>query len=64
MIDHALTIAAKDLRLACGNRPGPVQAVLLGLLLVLYSACRLGPVSIFPPSRSWPSSGCAARLVV
>jgi heme exporter protein B len=43
MIGHALTIAAKDLRLACGNGQGPVQAVLLGLLLVFIFSLSAGP---------------------
>lgn len=43
MISSALAIARKDLRLAFANGQGPVQAILLGLLLVFIFSLSASP---------------------
>lgn len=67
MIGPALTIVAKDLRLACGNGQGPVQAVLLGLLLVFIFSLSAAPGERFAVQQAmaifWLCSSFSVVLI-
>lgn len=67
MIGRALTVAVKDLRLACGNGQGPVQAVLLGLLLVFIFSLSAAPGEHFSAQQAmaifWLCSSFSVVLI-
>ena len=67
MISSCLAIAAKDLRLAFAGGQGPVQAVLLGLLLVFIFSLSAAPGEHFSPQQAmaifWLCSSFAVVLV-
>jgi len=62
-----LAIAAKDLRLAFAGGQGPVQAVLLGLLLVFIFSLSAAPGDRFSPQQAmaifWLCSSFAVVLI-
>lgn len=51
MIGHAMAVAHKDLRLAFAHGQGPVQAILLGLLLVFMFSLSAQPGERFTPQQ-------------
>ena len=67
MIAAALAMAAKDLRLAFAGGQGPVQAVLLGLLLVFIFSLSAAPGEHFSPQQAmaifWLCSSFAVVLI-
>lgn len=52
MLGPALTLALKDLRLACGDGQGPIQAILLGLLLVFIFSLSAAPGDHFSAQQA------------
>lgn len=66
MIASSLAIARKDLRLAFAGGQGPVQAVLLGLLLVFIFSLSAAPGEHFSPQQAmaifWLCSSFAVVL--
>jgi heme exporter protein B len=67
MIASSLAIARKDLRLAFAGGQGPVQAVLLGLLLVFIFSLSAAPGEHFSPQQAmaifWLCSSFAVVLI-
>lgn len=67
MISSTLAIARKDLRLAFAGGQGPVQAVLLGLLLVFIFSLSAAPGEHFSPQQAmaifWLCSSFAVVLI-
>lgn len=67
MISSTLAIARKDLRLAFAGGQGPVQAVLLGLLLVFIFSLSAAPGDRFSPQQAmaifWLCSSFAVVLI-
>lgn len=67
MISSSLAIARKDLRLAFAGGQGPVQAVLLGLLLVFIFSLSAAPGDRFSPQQAmaifWLCSSFAVVLI-
>lgn len=67
MIGASLTIARKDLQMAFANGQGPVQAVLLGLLLVFIFSLSAAPGEHFSPQQGmavfWLSSAFSVVLI-
>lgn len=67
MISSTLAIARKDLRLAFAGGQGPVQAVLLGLLLVFIFSLSAAPGERFSPQQAmaifWLCSSFAVVLI-
>ena len=67
MIAAGLAMAAKDLRLAFAGGQGPVQAVLLGLLLVFIFSLSAAPGEHFSPQQAmaifWLCSSFAVVLI-
>ena len=67
MISSTLAIARKDLRLAFAGGQGPVQVVLLGLLLVFIFSLSAAPGEHFSPQQAmaifWLCSSFAVVLI-
>jgi len=67
VISSSLAIARKDLRLAFAGGQGPVQAVLLGLLLVFIFSLSAAPGEHFSPQQAmaifWLCSAFAVVLI-
>jgi ABC-type transport system involved in cytochrome c biogenesis, permease component len=67
VISSSLAIARKDLRLAFAGGQGPVQAVLLGLLLVFIFSLSAAPGDRFSPQQAmaifWLCSSFAVVLI-
>ncbi len=67
MISSSLAIARKDLRLAFAGGQGPVQAILLGLLLVFIFSLSAAPGEHFSPQQAmaifWLCSSFAVVLI-
>jgi heme exporter protein B len=67
VISSTLAIARKDLRLAFAGGQGPVQAVLLGLLLVFIFSLSAAPGEHFSPQQAmaifWLCSSFAVVLI-
>lgn len=67
MIGSALTVTSKDLRLAFANGQGPVQAVLLGLLLVFIFSLSASPGEHFSAQQGvaifWLCSSFSVVLI-
>ena len=67
MIASSLAIARKDLKLAFAGGQGPVQAVLLGLLLVFIFSLSAAPGEHFSPQQAmaifWLCSSFAVVLI-
>ena len=67
MITSSLAVARKDLRLAFAGGQGPVQAILLGLLLVFIFSLSAAPGELFTPQQAmaifWLCSSFAVVLI-
>lgn len=67
LMGAAWAVTAKDLRLACARGQGPVQAVLLGLLLVFIFSLSAAPGEHFTAQQGmaifWLCSSFAVVLI-